>query len=47
MDGVAVALQPAEEAEGEDADEQTDERQQDPNPRDHVQEQVVHAARFL
>jgi len=47
VDGVAVALQPAEEAEGEDADEQAHQRQQDPHPRDDVQEQVVHAVRFL
>lgn len=47
MDGVAVTLQPAEEAEGEDADEQTDQRQQDAHPGDDIQQQVVHAVRFL
>lgn len=47
MDGVAVALQPAEEAKGEDADEQADQRQQDPHPCDDVQEQVVHAVSLL
>ena len=47
VDGVAVALQPAEEAEGEDADEQADQRQQDAHPGDDVQQQVLHAVRFL
>lgn len=47
MDGVAVTLQPAEEAKGEDADKQANQRQQDPHPCDDVQEQVVHAVCFL
>lgn len=42
MDGVAIALQAAEEAEGEDAHEQTHQRQQDAHPRDDVQQQIVH-----
>ncbi len=41
VDGVSVALQATEEAEGEDADEQTDQRQQDPHPRDDVQQQIM------
>lgn len=44
VDGVPVALQAAEEAEGEDADEQTDQRQQDPHPRDDVQQQTINRA---
>ena len=47
MDGVAVTLQPTEEAKGEDADKQANQRQQDPHPRDHVQEQVMHGVCFL
>lgn len=47
MDGVAVALQASEEAECEDADQQANERQQDPDPRDDVQEHVMHAVCFL
>lgn len=38
---VAVALQPTEEAEGEDADQEADKWKQDANPCDEVQEQVV------
>ena len=38
---VAVALQPTEEAEGEDADQEADQWKQDANPRDKVQEQVM------
>lgn len=41
VDGVAVALQPPEEAEGEDADQEADQWEQDANPRDKVQEQVM------
>ena len=41
MDGVAVALEAPEEAEGEEADEQADEGQQDAHPGDDVQQQVV------
>lgn len=47
VDGVPVALETAEETEGEDADEQTDQRQQDPHPRYDVQQQLIHLARFL
>lgn len=47
VDGVAVTLQPTEEAEGEDADKQTHQGQQDAHPGDHIQEQVVHAVCFL
>lgn len=38
---VAVTLQPTEEAEGEDADQEADQWEQDANPRDKVQEQVM------
>lgn len=47
MNGVAVTLQPSEEAEGEDADKEANQRQQDPHPRDDIQEHVVHAVCFL
>ncbi len=47
MNGVAVTLQPAEEAKGEDADKKADQRQQDAHPCDDIQEQVVHAVCFL
>lgn len=47
MDGIAVTLQPAEEAKGEDADKQAHQRQQDPHPCDDIQQQVVHAVCFL
>lgn len=47
MDGIAVTLQPAEEAKGEDADQQAHQRQQDPHPCDDIQQQVVHAVGFL
>lgn len=36
VDGVTVTLQPAEEAEGEDTDEEAHERQQDPHPGDDI-----------
>lgn len=42
MDGVAIALQAPEEAEGEDADGEADERHHDPDAGDDGQEQVVH-----
>lgn len=44
---VAVTLQPTEEAEGEDADQEADEWQQDANPRDKVQEQVMYCIAVL
>lgn len=47
VDGVPVALETAEETEGEDADEQTDKRQQNPHPRNDVQQQLMHLVRFL
>lgn len=47
MDGVAVALQSSEKAKGEDADQQANQGQQDPHPRDDIQEHIVHAAGFL
>lgn len=47
VDGVAVALEAAEEAECEEADEQADQGQEDPDPGDDVQEHVVKGARVL
>lgn len=44
MDGVAIALQPPEEAEGEDADGEADEGHHDPNASDDPQKQLVHRA---
>lgn len=41
MDGVAIALEAAEEAEGEEADEQADQGQEDPNPGNDIQKHVV------
>lgn len=41
MDGVAVALEAAEEAEGEEADEKADQRQEDANPGNDVEKHVV------
>lgn len=42
MDGVAIALQASEEAEGEDADGEADEGHHDPDSSDDGQKQVVH-----
>ena len=47
VDGVAVALEAPEEAEGEEADEQADQGQEDPHPGDDVQEHVVNGVRVL
>ena len=47
VDGVAVALEPAEEAEGKDADQQAHQRQQDAHVGDHVQQQVVNGVGVL
>lgn len=47
MDGVAIALQAPEEAEGEDADAEADEGHYDPDSSDDSQEQVVHYAFIL
>ena len=43
MDGVAIALQAPEEAEGEDADGQADERHHDPDASDDGEKQFVDA----
>lgn len=43
VDGVAVALQPSEEAEGEEADGEADERHGDAHPRDDGEEELVDA----
>ena len=42
MYGVAVALQAAEEAEGEDADGEAHQRHHNAHPRDHGQQHLVH-----
>lgn len=47
MNGVAVTLEAAEEAEGEEADEEADQRQQDANPSDDIKEHVVHGVCVL
>ena len=47
MDSVAVALQPSEEAEGEEADEQAHQGQQDAHPGDDVEQHVVDGVRVL
>ncbi len=47
MDGVAVTLETAEEAEGEEADEQADERQEDANPSDDIKKHVVNGVSVL
>lgn len=41
MDGVAIALQAPEEAEGEDADGEADERHHDPNASDDGEKQLM------
>lgn len=47
MDGVPVTLEAAEEAEGEEADEQADQRQEDADPSDDVEKHVVNGVRVL
>ena len=44
VDGVAVALQAAEEAEGEEADGQAHQRHGDAHPGHHCQQELMHAA---
>lgn len=41
MDGVTITLEAAEEAEGEEADEQADQRQEDANPSNDIEEHVM------
>jgi hypothetical protein len=41
VNGVAVTLESPEEAECEDANQETDKGQQDANPRDHIQKKIV------
>lgn len=43
VDGVAIALQPSEEAEGEEADGEADERHGDAHPGDDGEEKLVDA----
>lgn len=47
MDGVTVTLEAPEEAEGEEADEKANQRQEDANPGDDIQEHVVDGVRVL
>lgn len=44
VDGVAIALQPTEKAEGEDADGQADEWHGHAHARDHAQKKIVDAS---
>lgn len=46
MDGVAIALQAAEEAEGEDADGEADERHHDPDSSDDSQKWSMNTVRL-
>lgn len=41
VDGVTVTLEPAEKAKCEDANQETNKRQQNSNPRDHIQKEVM------
>lgn len=43
MDGVAIALEPSEEAEGEEADGEADERHGNAHPSDDSEEKLVDA----
>lgn len=43
VDGVAIALEPSEEAEGEEADGEADERHGDAHPRNDGEEKLVDA----
>lgn len=43
VDGVAIALEPSEEAEGEEADGEADEGHGDAHPRDDVEKKLVDA----
>ena len=47
MDGVAITLEAAEEAEGEEADEQAHQRQQDAHPGNDIKKHVVNRVRVL
>lgn len=47
VDGVAITLEAAEEAEGEEADEQADQRQQDANPSNDIEKHVVNRVGVL
>lgn len=44
VNGVAIALEPSEEAEGEEADGEADERHGDAHPRDDGEEKLMDAA---
>lgn len=41
VDGITVALEPAEKAKCEDANQETDKGQQNSNPCDHIQKKVM------
>lgn len=47
MNGVTVALETAEEAEGEETDEEADQREEDADPGDDVEKHVVDGVRVL
>lgn len=47
MDGVTVALQAAEEAEGEEADEEANQGEKDANPGNDIEKHVVNRVRVL
>lgn len=47
MDRVSVALEPPEETEGKDADQEADQGQEDADPGDNIQEQVVDSIPML
>lgn len=47
MDGVPITLEATEEAEGEEADEETHQGQEDANPSDDIQEHVVNGVCVL
>lgn len=47
VNGVTVTLETAEEAEGEETDEEADQREEDADPGDDVEEHVVDGVRVL
>lgn len=47
VDGISVTLKPTEEAEGEEADQEADEREEDADPGNHIQEQIMGCTTML
>lgn len=47
VDGVPVTLEPTEKAKREDANQETDKRQQNSNPCDHIQKEVMDSVTVL